>query len=274
MNDLNDIALSVSTASNLHEMEQQIETVKNSKLTDEEKNKALKAHKKLVITVFAVVITMILLILVVCVVVCKVFTGMTRIIICLAAIFAALIGLIIFAIFAGPLFSDWDNAYDKVRYGFDGLTEEEIERLKPQANEKKVLRYYYIKNAIYLVLFLLAMGIDIFIVVKFKIPIQSPLFVISLIVITVIWYILEDGCQSEINRIKSGYYKRGNRYICKKCSHELIISFEHIEIYDSYPRDKDGVRLVCCPRCNNIVPLYCWDNHVKDYKKYWERVNK
>ena len=34
MSDLNDIALAFSTASNLHEMEQQVETVKNSKFLE------------------------------------------------------------------------------------------------------------------------------------------------------------------------------------------------------------------------------------------------
>ena len=108
----------------------------------------------------------------------------------------------------------------------------------------------------------------------FEIPVDSALFIISLFVITGIWFILESDCQAEVHRISSGYYKKGFGYECSQCRYELTIQFQHVPIYDSYPRNKDGVRMVCCPRCNNIVPLYNFDMYVKDYNKYWARVNK
>ena len=45
MDKFNKVATTVNATRGLHEMEQQVRDVKNSNLTDEEKNKALKSHR-------------------------------------------------------------------------------------------------------------------------------------------------------------------------------------------------------------------------------------
>lgn len=44
MDKFNKIATGINTVNNLNEIKQQVATVENSKLSEEEKNKALKSH--------------------------------------------------------------------------------------------------------------------------------------------------------------------------------------------------------------------------------------
>ena len=56
----NKIATTINATRGLHEMEQQVINVKNSSLTEEEKNKALKSHNKMVKTVVWFVIALVI----------------------------------------------------------------------------------------------------------------------------------------------------------------------------------------------------------------------
>ncbi len=273
MKKINNLAMVVNTALNLHEMERQVEAVKNSKLPEEEKNRALKAHKRMVITVFAVVIGELLAIGLFCVVVSKLVESEMRIIICLLAVLIGIIGLIVFAIYLRHIFHDWTKTYEKVDNGFDGLEEEVVNRLKPRDDEKEVIKYWYRQSTKWTILFLIELAIVIALIVKFVI-LRTPFISIVFIIITAFWYIQEDECQAEIHRINSGYYKKGFGHICKRCNREVLINFSEADMYDSLPRDKSDTRIMHCLHCGNEVPLYCFDSQVKSYKKYLEKVEK
>lgn len=264
------VAMSVSTAQNLQEIERQVAAVENSKLPEEEKNKALKAHKRMVITAFAIVIGVFLLVGAACGIICKLVESEIRILLCLVAVVIGIICLIVFAIYIRKLFPDWTSAYEKVDMGFDGLEEEVVNRLKPADDETNVIKYWRRQSAKWAILYLLELGFTIFLIVKFR----SIFTIIILVVITIIWYIKEDECQAEIHRIKSGYYKKGFGYICRKCKREVIINFSEAERYEALPRDKSNIRMMYCPYCTNVVELYNFDLNVKAYKKHLERVEK
>ena len=270
MKKIDKIALSVSTATNLQEIERQVAAVETSNLPQEEKNKALKAHKRMVITTVAIVIGVFLLVGVACGIICKVVESEIRILWCLVAVVLGIVGLVILAICIRKLFPDWTHAYEKVDMGFDGLTEEEVNRLKPADDEKNVIKYWRRQSAKWAILYLLELAFTIFLIVKFR----SIFTIIILVVITIIWYIKEDECQVEIHRIKSGYYKQGFGYICRKCKREVFINFSEAKRYESLPRNKSNIRMMYCPYCNNEVELYNFDLNVKAYKKHLEKVEK
>ena len=273
MNKFNKIITTVNATRGLHEMEQQVRDVNNSKLTEEEKQKALKSHNKMVKAVFLIVI-----ILTICIGIFMTIGfsigGVMAAIFGMISMIVMVTVLIVFAIFIKKkrLFSDWVNTYEKVDLGFDGLSESEINQLKPQVNEEKVIKYYRKQSWKYGIIFLIALGIEFSIILGIGIPIYSPITIIITIVIAIFWYIKEDTCQVEIHRIKSGYYKKDFGFICQNCKNEVKIKFEEIDKYDNLPRNENGIRFMACSKCNNPVPFYNFDTIKQEYKKYLEKI--
>ncbi len=273
MDKFNKIATTINATRGMHEMEQQVSDVKNSNLTEEEKNKALKAHKKMVKTVIWVVIGLVVAMGIFMTIGFSISGEMGAIFgaISMVAMVIILIAFLI-VIKKKKLFSDWQNAYEKVDNGFDGLSESEINQLKPQVNEEKLIKYYRKQSWKYGIIFLIAIAIEFTILLGIGVPIYSPITIIITIIITIVWYIKEDTCQVEIHRIKSGYYKKDFGYLCQNCKTEVKIKFEEIDKYNSLPRNESGIRVMNCPKCNNPVPFYNFDIKMQDYKKYLEQI--
>ena len=274
MDKFNKIATTINATKGMHEVEQQIRDVKNSNLTEEEKQKALKSHNKMVKTVVWVVVILTICMGIFMTIGFSISGEM-------GAIFGAISMVVMSAVLITFLiitkkkksFPDWMNAYEKVDLGFDGLSEEEVNKLKPQANEEKIIKYYKKQSWEYGIIFLIAIAIELSILLGIGIPVYSPITIIITIVITIVWYIKEDTCQVEIHRIKSGYYKKSFGFLCQKCKTEVKIKFEEIDKYNSLPKNESGIRVMSCPTCNNPVPFYNFDLKLKDYKKYLEDCN-
>lgn len=273
MDKFNKVITTINTAYNLHEMEQQVRDVKNSKLTNEEKEKALVSHNKMVKTTILVTISSLVGVAILCCIICNVIDSIElKISLCLTIAILWVIGLICFGIFGRKLFPDWVNAYEKVDNGFDGLSENKINELKPQVNEEKAIKYYRKQSWKYGIIFLITIVIEFSILLGIGVPVYSPITIIITIIITLVWYIKEDTCQVEIHRIKSGYYKKYLGFLCENCKSEVKIKFEEIDKYNSLPRNKDGIRVMPCPKCNTPVPFYNFDLKMQDYKKYLEQI--
>ena len=272
MDRFNKIATGINTVNNLSELKQQVATVEKSKLSEEEKNKALKSHDKMIKTSVVVTISVSLLLAIICGVICNVIDGDLKITLCLIVVGLGTIGLILFGIFGRKLFPDWNKAYEKASLGFDGLSEQYVDFLKPNSKEELLIKKYKKKSLLGGLIFLIVLGIAITIIVNLKINIYSPVVIISLFIITGVWYVFEDTCQVQIHKIKSGYYKKSFGFICQNCKNEVKIKFEEIDKYSSLPKNKDGVRVMPCPKCNNSVPFYNFDTTMQDYKKYLENV--
>lgn len=272
MDRFNKIATGINIVNNLSELKQQVATVEKSKLSEEEKNKALKSHDKMIKTSVVVTISVILLLAIICGVICNVIDGDLKITLCLIVVGLGTIGLILFGIFGRKLFPDWHKAYEKASLGFDGLSEQYVDFLKPNSKEELLIKKYKKKSLLGGLIFLIVLGIAITIIVNLKINVYSPVVIISLFIITGVWYVFEDTCQVKIHKIKSGYYKRSFGFICQNCKNEVKIKFEEIDKYSSLPKNKDGVRVMPCPKCNNPVPFYNFDTTMQDYKKYLEKI--
>lgn len=272
MADLNKISNTIKATQGLDEIKRQVNDVKNSNLTDDEKNKALKSHDKMVKTTIIVTISIILLFIIICCVICNVVNDDLKVILCLITTVLGTISLIFFSIFQRKLFSDWQNAYEKVDYGFDGLTSDEINKLKPNDKEELLIRKYKKKSLIGALIYLLVLAIEFSIILNLEIAVLSPITIIITIIITVVWYVFEDDYQVSIHRIKSGYYKKSIGFICQKCKNEIKIDFEDLEKYNSLPKNKQGIRIISCSNCGNFVPLYNYDVTLKDYKGYLNKT--
>lgn len=272
MDKFNKISTGINTVNNLNEVKQQVATVENSKLSEEEKNKALKSHDTMIKTAVVVTISVSLLLAIICGVICNVIDGDLKITLCLIVAGLGIIGLILFGILGRKLFPDWNKAYEKASLGFDGLSEQYVDFLKPNSKEELLIKKYKKKSLLGGLIFLIVLGIAITIIVNLKINIYSPVVIISLFIITGVWYVFEDTCQVEIHKIKSGYFKKCFGFICQNCKNEVKIKFEEIDKYSSLPKNKDDVRVMPCPKCNNPVPFYNFDTTMQDYKKYLEKI--
>lgn len=263
---------SINTLNNLNEAKKQVSDVKKSNLTEEEKTKALKSHNKMIkLTVLIVVILTI--IMAVLMIVGFSISGKAGVIISIIALIAMPTILITYAIIAKKkLFSDWTSAYEKVDNGFDGLEKPEIDKLKPNYKEELIIKKYKKKSLVSGLIFLLTIAIEFAIIVSLDIAIYSYITIIITVIITVIWYIFENTYQVEIQRIKSGYYKKSFGFICEKCKSEVKINFEDLEKYSSLPRNEHGIRVMNCHKCGNPVPLYNFDTVLGSYKKYLEQL--
>lgn len=273
MDKFNKIATTINATHGLHEMEQQVSDVKNSNLTEEEKNKALKSHKKMVKTIVWVVIGLVVAMGIFMTIGFSISSEMGVIfgVISMVAMIIILISFLII-IKKKKLFSDWQNAYEKVDNGFDGLSESEINQLKPQVNEEKLIKFYRKQSLKYGIIFLIALAIEFTILLGIGVSVYSPITIIITIIITIVWYIKEDTCQVEIHRIESGYYKKSFGFLCRNCKTEVKIKFQEIEKYNLLPKDKNGIRIMKCPKCGNDVPFFNFDTALEDYKKYLENI--
>ncbi len=263
--------LGVSAVSNLKEAQRQVESVKNSSLSDVEKEKALKSHKNFVITTILVVIIVCLLLG------GSVIYGMSlnsefgMIFIIVSAIVSIII-LIAYALLSKKIFGDWTKYNNTVDMGFDGLTKSDIDYLKPTEAERKIIKKLQFKDAMFGIILIIAIIIESIIFNKLEIEFLSPIPLITTIVIVIIWLVNNDNCLVEIHRIKSGYYKKSFGYKCSNCKEEVKINFNEIEKYNTLPKNKDGIRVMKCPKCNNDVPFYNFDINAKDYKNYLSKL--
>lgn len=273
MSKFHKITTTINALHGLSEMESQVQSVKKSNLTEEEKNKALKSHNKMIkITVIIVVIlTIIMAVSMTVGFSISAEVGVTISEIVLIAMPTILITYVIIAK-KRKLFPDWTNAYEKVDNGFAGLEEQEINRLKPNYKEELLIKKYKKKSLVGGLIFLLALVIEFSIILALEISIYSSLTIILTFVITGICCFFEDTYSAEIHRIKSGYYKQSYGFICEKCKTKVAIKFDELEKYNSLPRNKDGIRVMNCHNCGNPVPFYNYDLALKDYKKYLDEI--
>ena len=221
----------------------------------------------LIVTILTCLVATIL-----CGIICNVVEGNLKIILCLIIAGLATIGLISFGLFGRKLFQDFQNAYEKVDNGFDGLTQDVINILKPNNKEELLIKKYKKKSLISGLLFLLAIGFLFTIILALDIEVYSPITIILALIITGIWYFFENTYNVEIHRIKSGYYKQSYDFICEKRKTKVTIKFDELEKYNSLPKNKDGIRVMNCHNCGNPVPFYNYDLTLKEYKKYLDEI--
>lgn len=273
MNKLNKITTTINTTRGLAEMEQQVRDIKNSNLTEEEKQKALKSHNKMVKTVVWFVIGLVAVMGIFMTIGFSISSEMGAIFGAISMVAMTII-LIAFLIIVKKknLFSDWQNAYEKVDKGFDGLSEDVVNILKPNNKEELLIKKYKKKSLISGLLFLIVIGVLFTIILALDIAIYSPITIILALIITGIWYFFEDTYSVEIHRIKSGYYKKSFGFLCQNCKTEVKIKFEEIEKYNSLPKNESGIRVMNCHNCGNPVPFYNYDLTLKDYKKYLNEI--
>lgn len=267
------ITTSINAAHNLSEVERQINAVKKSKLTEEEKSKALKAHNKMIKTTVLTVIIVTIIMAILMIIGFSISGEVGAVISVIALIIMPTI-LITYVIIVRKrkMFPDWVNAYNKVDSGLDGLDEQEINKLKPNTKEELLIKKYKKKSLVSGLIFLITIGVMFVIVLSLEIEIYSPIVIILAFIITGVWYVFEDTYQVQIHRIKSGYYKKSIGFICQTCKKEVNINFTELENYDSLPRNKQGIRVMNCHNCGNLVPIYNFDNSLEDYKKYLEEI--
>ena len=184
MNKLNKISTSINATRGLAEIEQQVNDIKNSNLTEIEKQKALKSHKQMIKTTLIVTILTCLVATILCGIICNVVEGNLKIILCLIIAGLATIGLISFGLFGRKLFQDFQNAYEKVDNWFDGLTQDVINILKPNNKEELLIKKYKKKMLFCGLLFLLAFGLLFIIISILDIEIYSPITIILALIIT------------------------------------------------------------------------------------------
>ncbi len=249
-------------------LKKQIEAIENSDLSAEEKEKALKSLKKMLITTTIVVVAVALL-LAGAVLMGISIGGNNGVIVLTVSMVAAIALLIGYALFARKmLFKDFQMYYNMVDNGFDGLNKQEIDRLKPNQKEKELIKKYKVKSLLYTFIFLLLLGIWFYAILRLELPLTSPIIYIITIIVIFIWVGFEDKCRVEIHRIKSGHYKRNLAFRCKNCKTTMLIEFSEIEKYIDTPKNKHGIRVTPCKNCNNLIPLYNLEAAYDDYKKY------
>ncbi len=270
MSDLNRKARSI--VRHIKKLEKQIEKIENSNLSAKEKEKALRSLKKMLITTTIAVVA-VSLFLVIAVLIFISIGGNTGVIFLVISMTVAIALLIGYALIARKmLFKDFLMYYNKVDNGFDGLNEQEINRLKPNNKEKALIKKYKAKSVLYTFMLLLVLGIEFFIILKLELPLDSPIIYIITIIIIFIWFGYEDKCRVEIHRIKSGRYKRNFGFRCKNCKTTMLIEFSEIEKYIDAPTNEYGIKVIPCQNCNHLIPLYNLDVFYDDYKKYLEKT--
>lgn len=140
--------------------------------------------------------------------------------------------------------------------------------------KQKLYKKYRNKNIIYSLLLVLCIILTIYFCIKLNLNSHSWLVIGIIIIYVLVFYILIDNCDVEMHRIKSGYYEKDFGFHCQKCGTEVKINFEDLEKYESLPRNENGIRVMDCHNCGNPVPFYNFDNALKDYKNYLEKLNK
>lgn len=247
--------------------------VEKSNLTVKQKQEAIQENKKVMTTtVLVVVITALLLWTP------FIFCYSKDIKIAYTLYFVSMgvfvIFVVIYALCIKSIFPKWNMYRELIDKGFDGLTEDEINKLKPDDKEKQLIKEYHKKDVIAGLIFLASLIVEFTIIIKLGIAILSPITSIITLIITAIWYIKMDTYKVEIHRIESGYYKRSFGFICKKCRNKVKINFSEIEKYKDLPKNQSGIKVMKCLNCNNDVEFLNFDLELKDYKDYLDKIRK
>lgn len=259
----------------IRRIKRQIEVINNSNLTEEEKSNAIKAYRKMMVVTTFVVVFLTVIVAIAIVIGMFISIEIGAIIGVLSIILMSAI-LIVYAVSIrkSKSFSPWVTAYEKASNGFDGLDEQEINRLKPNEQEESIIKKYKLKKFVNGLAFLIVFVVAMSIIHMLGGSATSPITIIIALVIAGAWYFFDDTYSVEIHRLQSGYYKKSYGFICQKCGQEVTIYFEDLETCKSLPKNEDGIRVKNCPMCDNPVPFYNFDNALEDYKKYLEHIRK
>lgn len=184
------------------------EQLKISKLTKQEKEKALISYNEMRIT--TVMLSLFVFIFTVFIFVYGVFNfkDFSTIIIFLSSILIPIIGLVIYLFLKPLLFPNWYKYYKIVENGFDGLPKKEMDKLKPTEKELKEIKIYNIKNIIAAIIFVGILMSELLIFVSIQVDVSSPLPVVIVLLTSCVWYIYYTFIKTEIYRLESGYYKK------------------------------------------------------------------
>ncbi len=116
MSDFNGYTSGRSTARGVRQLQKQIQTIKNSNLSQEEKEKALKIHRKMLITTIIVVV-LITLLLAIAVLTGLFIGGDAGMIFLVISMVVAMVLLLVYAIIARNIFKDFSTYYAKAKNG-------------------------------------------------------------------------------------------------------------------------------------------------------------
>ena len=205
LDDFNRNMVGVHAASDLHKLHADVSDIAASKLSEEDKELALKEYqrfKKMIIT-FSISYTLLIML---CTVIIATFLPSQIECTIIFGIVAALFVLVFSIIWRRKNFSNFARCRKLVAYGWDGLTEEQIALLQPDKEDEKELRSKTVKEVIFWSLFILYC-VAWFIFVR-PVEIWIWLKIIILIVPLFFIYMQVDDVSTEKVRIKSGYYKR------------------------------------------------------------------
>lgn len=273
MGKFNDFVNAVNVVKGASDIKDNIQIIKESNLTEEEKQKALSSHKKMMGVTLAVV-------LIICIG-AGIITAISfmhslelGILVVSIAIPIVVIVIIFYAVTGRNKFSDYRQSQDKIAYDFDGLTEEEMASLGSNDKEKKLIVKNYIVSAFWTIIMLAVIIIAVAVVPRSG---NKFLIVVGFIIAIIIAFIClakDESCGVEITRLKSGYYRKGAKFTCNDCKKEIRINFEKFPEYDLLPRNEINARVMQCPYCNGKVVLLAYDNYYKQYKKYMKEMQK
>ena len=153
----------------------------------------------------------------------------------------------------------------KVDLGLDGKSEEELARFALSKKEKKSVSRYKAADVFWSVATLVAASVTVYL---FR-ALDGNIFVAILGgIVSLFCYGMEDSCRVERHRIETGYYKKEYGFYCGNCKNEVTIPFENLEEYTNLKRNEAGIRILFCFKCGTAVPLFNFDQALKDYKKY------
>lgn len=273
MSKLNKIANIINLNRGAEEFERAEKLVNNSKITQEEKERAFKARNKMLKFTIIFVISVFVIAGIITAIGFSISSEVGFITVAISMLLTIVV-LVACLLNKNKIkaFSDWTNTLSKVEQGFDGLSDQEINRLKHNDKEQNIIKKYKKKIAVCVIIFLVALALEFVILLNLGLSVYSLVTIIITFVIVGIFYVKIDSYDVEIHRIQTGYYKKSFGYLCQKCKSEVRMNFEDIEKLDSLPRNEQGIRVVNCHNCGNPVPFYNADNTLKDYKKYLEEI--
>lgn len=273
MSKLNKIANLTNLNRGIEELERSNKLINNSNITQEEKNKAFKARNKMIKFTVGFVISVFVIAGIITAIGFSISMEVGFIAVAISMLLA-IVALVACLLNKNKIkaFSDWTNTLSKVEQGFDGLSEQEINRLKPNDKEQKIIKKYKKKMGVCVIIFLVVLALEFIILLNLGFAVHSLVTIITTFVIIGVFYVKIDAYDVEIHRIQTGYYKKSFGYLCQKCKSEVRMNFEDIEKLDSLPRNEQGIRFMNCHNCGNPVPFYNADNTLKDYKKYLEEI--
>jgi len=265
MNNINNIILLTSAANKYKSIKEQIKAVMESNLTQKEKESALNSHNKFIKTTFIYIIVLTLIF--------GITFGYTfyinNLLISIILMIIYLILILLYIPISKLIFKDWYHYLSLVSLGFDGKTEEEIDKLKPDSIDLKMIKSYEIKLIFINILTLVCIASLIYIcVISNKFNILSPIFIILTIIVVVIYIMEEDDCKVEIKRLNDGFYKTNVAYLCNTCRSRVEVSYNDLKNSEL----KNGKRIVKCKEC--MEDVYISNDELITYEKYLKKREK